>query len=182
VFRNSTNNTKVILPATTETELTTINGSWDVNFQPNRGAPDVAQFDKLSSWTENGDAGIKYFSGTATYTKTITASANWFSKGAQLWLNLGSVKNIAEVFVNGKSLGIVWKKPFTADVTNALKPGENKVAVKVTNLWVNRLVGDAQPGVTDKITYTTMPFYQANAPLLPSGLLGPVQVLSFNRK
>ncbi len=96
----------------------------------------------------------------------------------QLWLDLGDVKNLAEVIVNGKSLGIVWKKPFRVDVTGALKAGENKIEIKVTNLWVNRLIGDAQPGVTNKITYTTMPFYQANSKLLPSGLLGPVRIIS----
>lgn len=86
-------------------------------------------------------------------------------------------KNLAEVVVNNKSLGIVWKKPFRVDVTGNFKPGANKVEIKVTNLWVNRLIGDQQPGA-NKITYTTMPFYQANSPLLPSGLLGPVQIIA----
>ena len=95
-----------------------------------------------------------------------------------MWLDLGDVKNLAEVIVNGKSLGVVWKEPFRVDVTRALRAGENKLAIKVTNLWVNRLIGDAQPGVTNKITYTTMSFYQANSKLLPSGLLGPVQIVS----
>ena len=99
-----------------------------------------------------------------------------------MWLNLGDVKNIAEVIVNGKSLGILWKKPFRINVTGALKAGDNKVEIKVTNLWVNRLIGDSQPGVTNKITYTTMPFYQANSTLLPAGLLGPVQIMSVDRK
>ena len=94
-----------------------------------------------------------------------------------MWLDLGEVKNLAEVVVNGQSLGVVWKKPFRVDVTKAFKPGANQVEVKVTNLWVNRLIGDAQPGATDKITYTSLPFYQADSPLLPSGLLGPVVVL-----
>jgi hypothetical protein len=97
-----------------------------------------------------------------------------------LWLDLGELKDLAEVIVNGKSLGIVWKHPFRIDVTGALKTGENKIEIKVTNLWVNRLIGDAQPGVTNKITYTTMPFYQANSKLLPSGLLGPVRIISVN--
>ena len=88
------------------------------------------------------------------------------------------MKNIAEVIVNGKNVGTVWKKPFRIDLTEALKAGRNTVQVKVTNLWVNRLIGDAQPGVTSKITFTTMPFYRADSPLLPSGLLGPVRVLS----
>ena len=127
---------------------------------------------ELTSWSDNADAGVKYFSGTATYTKTITAPADWFTKDAELWLNLGDVKNLAEVIVNGKSLGILWKKPFRINVTGALKPGENKLEIKVTNLWVNRLIGDQQPGMDKKITYTTMPFYQANSTLLPSGLLG----------
>ena len=99
-------------------------------------------------------------------------------KGTQLWLDLGNVKNIAEVIVNGKPIGIAWKKPFRLDLTGALKPGTNKLEIKVTNLWVNRLIGDQQPGTTNKITYTTMPFFSAGSPLLPSGLLGPVKILS----
>jgi hypothetical protein len=81
------------------------------------------------------------------------------------------------VIVNGKSLGIVWKTPFRVDMTGSLKQGENNLEMKVTNLWVNRLIGDQQPGVEKKITYTTMDFYRADSPLKPSGLLGPVQIL-----
>jgi hypothetical protein len=84
--------------------------------------------------------------------------------------------------VNGKSLGILWKKPFRIDITKALKAGDNKLEIKVTNLWVNRLIGDAQEDVKNKITYTTMPFYNAGSKLLPSGLLGPLRVMSINRK
>ena len=86
------------------------------------------------------------------------------------------------MIVNGKSLGIVWKQPFRVDVTNALKAGDNKIEIKVTDLWVNRLIGEAQPGVTNKITYTTMPFYQANSKLLPAGLLGPVKLVSIGNE
>jgi hypothetical protein len=182
VFKNKATKTMVELPAVKVKELATISGAWDISFQKDRGAPAVAKMSELSSWTDNADNGIKYFSGTATYTKTITALANWFTKDAELWLNLGDVKNLAEVIVNGKSLGIVWKKPFRINVTSALKPGNNKIEIRVTNLWVNRLIGDAQTGVTNKITFTTMPFYQANSPLLPSGLLGPVTMVSVKRK
>ena len=83
----------------------------------------------------------------------------------------------ALALVNGKSLGIVWKQPFRVNVTGAMKAGDNKLEIKVTNLWVNRLIGDQQPGA-NKITYTTMPFYQANSKLLPSGLMGPVKIYS----
>ena len=151
-------------------------------FPKRQGGACTATFDQLTSYTENADEGIKYFSGTATYSKTITAPSDWFKKIQELWLNLGDVKNLAEVIVNGKSLGIIWKKPFRINVTNAIKPGQNKLEIKVTNLWVNSLIGDLQPGVTNKITYTTMPFYQANSKLLPSGLLGPVQVMGVERK
>ncbi|MBD0294843.1 MAG: hypothetical protein ICV84_06535 [Flavisolibacter sp.] len=182
VFQLPATKTSLTLPAKTETEIATVEGSWNVTFQPNRGAPASVTFDKLVSYTENSDAGIKYFSGTATYTKTINVPANQLVKGAQLWLDLGEVNNLAEVGVNGKPLDVVWKKPYRVDVTNALKAGENKLEIKVINLWVNRLIGDAQPGVTNKITYTTMPFYQANSPLQPSGLLGPVKVVSVSKK
>jgi hypothetical protein len=182
VFKDKAAKNSVILPSLKEKELKTIEGSWKVTFQKDRGAPAEATFDKLASFTENADAGIRYFSGTAAYTKTIVADKNWLTNGAQLWLDLGDVKNLAEVVVNGKSLGVIWKQPFVVDVTHVLKPGDNKIEIKVTNLWVNRLIGDAQPGVTNKITYTTMPFYQANSKLLPSGLLGPVRVLALSKK
>lgn len=177
VFKDAATKTAVTLPKKTEKDLLAVDGPWNVSFQSNRGAPASATFDKLVSYTENGDAGIKYFSGTAVYTKTITVPANAIAKGAHTWLDLGDVKNLAEVMVNGKSLGVTWKKPFRVDITSALKPGENKLQIKVINLWPNRLIGDAQPGVTNKITYTAMPFYKTDSPLLPSGLLGPVRVL-----
>lgn len=182
VFKDNAAKASVELPAVKVKELATLSGEWNLDFQKDRGAPGSVKINELKSWSDNTDAGIKYFSGTGTYSKTITAPAEWFTKDAELWLNLGDVKNLAEVIVNGKSLGILWKKPFRVNVTNVLKPGANTIVVKVTNLWVNRLIGDAQPGVTNKITYTTMPFYQANSKLQSSGLLGPVQIMSVDRK
>ena len=178
VFKDAATKTSVTLTKKTEKDILTVDGPWTVSFQPNRGAPVSATFDKLVSYTENGDAGIKYFSGTALYTKTITVPANVIEKDAQTWLDLGDVKNLAEVTVNSRSLGVTWKKPFRMEISSALKPGENKLEIKVINLWPNRLIGDAQPGVTNKITYTAMPFYKADSPLLSSGLLGPVKVLT----
>ena len=182
VFKDRAAKTSVTLASIEEKELKTIDGGWKVTFQKDRGAPAEATFDKLASFTESQDAGIKYFSGTATYTKTIVADKNWFANKAQLWLDLGDVKNLAEIIVNGRSLGVVWKQPFRVDVTSSLKAGDNKIEIKVTDLWVNRLIGDAQPGVTNKITYTTMPFYQANSKLLPAGLIGPVIITSVSGK
>jgi hypothetical protein len=177
VFRKPAAAQSRVLPRQMQTNLATLDGAWDLQFQSGRGAPDKVTFDKLTSWTESADSGVKYFSGTANYTRTVNAPSEWFRSGARLWLDLGDVKNLAEVLLTGKSLGVIWKKPFRVDVTEALKPGANALEVKVTNLWVNRLVGDQQPNVTKKYPYTTMPFYRADSPLLSSGLLGPVQLV-----
>ncbi len=178
VFKMPATKTSVTLPVKEEREVMIIEGPWTVAFQHNRAAPATATFDNLISYTVNSDPGIKYFSGTATYTKIINLPASTFSKGVQTWIDLGDVKNLAEVMVNGKSSGIVWKQPFRVDVSKALKPGENKLEIKVTNLWVNRLIGDAQPGVTEKATFTSFPLHRADSKLLPSGLLGPVKILT----
>jgi len=177
VFRKPATTQSSMLKRQIETHIATLDGAWNVNFQPDRGAPAKISLDKLVSWSESADPGVKYFSGTATYTRSVNAPADWFQRGASLWLDLGDVKNLAEVLVNNKHLGIVWKTPFRVDVTNALKPGVNAVEIKATNLWVNRLIGDQQPNVTRKYTFTTMPFYRADSPLLPSGLLGPVKLI-----
>jgi ribosomal protein L30E len=178
VFRDNTLKTARTIPQSKESMLTAIEGNWNLKFQKDRGAPVEISVDKLASMSDNTDTRVKYFSGTGTYLKKINAPASWFKKDAQMWLDLGDVKNLAEVFVNGKSLGIVWKKPFRVNVTGVLNPGENSLAIKVTNLWVNRLIGDQQPNINKKYIYTTEAFYKANSPLLPSGLLGPVRILS----
>lgn len=182
IFKDKALKPSVTLPAKEENTLMSVDGSWRVDFQKDRGAPASVIFDKLISFSENKNDSIKYFSGTATYTKAITADESWFAPGVQLWMDLGDVKNIAEVFVNGKSLGIIWEHPFQVNVTAALHPGTNTVVVKVTNLWVNRLIGDVQPGVKKKITYTSIPFYQADSKLQTSGLLGAVRIISVKQK
>jgi hypothetical protein len=178
VFRQSTTATSRTLPRITETELVTLDGPWTVSFQPDRGAPPSITLDKLASWSDNSNAGVKYFSGAGTYIKSVTAPAQWFSKDAHVWIDLGSVMNLAEVTVNGKPLGMVWHAPYRVDATGALKPGVNEFSIKVTNAWVNRLIGDQQPDATVKYTFTTGKPYKASSQLLPSGLLGPVRIYS----
>jgi hypothetical protein len=177
VFRAPAKTASRTLPKPVESQLATVDGPWNVSFEPGRGAPATATFDKLISWSDSTDAGIKYFSGIGTYTKTIQASADWFKSGAKLWIDLGDVKNLAVVTVNGKQLGTVWHAPYRVDATGALKPGANEVSIQVINSWVNRLIGDQQPGAT-KYTFTDVKPYKANSPLLPSGLLGPVVIES----
>jgi hypothetical protein len=182
VFRKAAKATALTLPRVVQTELATVEGPWNVSFQPGRGAPASITLDNLMSWADSADAGVKYFSGTGTYTKTIQASPEWFKKSAHLWIDLGDVKNLGEVSVNGKSLGIVWHAPYRVDATAALKPGGNEVTIRVINAWVNRLIGDQQPDATTKYTFADVKPYKANSPLLPSGLLGPVRVYSISTR
>jgi len=181
VFRKDAAAQAVAVPEPVEKDVAAISGPWDVAFQPDRGAPARITLDRLSSWSENADPGIKYFSGTATYTASFSVPASWLVSGARYGIDLGDVKNLAEVKVNGKPLGTVWKTPFRVDAAEALKPGPNTIEIKVANLWVNRLIGDKQPGVTKTYTYTAVEFYEASSPLLPSGLLGPVKVVQSSR-
>ncbi|MCA0230417.1 MAG: glycoside hydrolase [Bacteroidetes bacterium] len=171
VFNDKATANSYTKPATKETPLSQMSGAWKVNI-----AGKNATMDKLTSWSENADTDVKYFSGTATYENNFKINTPIGGKGAVV-LDLGDVKNIAEVIVNGKNVGTVWKKPFKIDITSVVKEGDNTLQINVTNNWVNRLVGDAQPDVKQKTTFTTMPFYRKDSPLLPSGLVGEVKVL-----
>ncbi len=113
-----------------------------MHFQENLGAPPSLRMEKLTSWTDNSDPGVKYFSGTATYTKTVLAPASWFHPGQHIYLDLGKVRDVAEVQVNGVSVGLTWAPPYQVDVTSALRQGTNKLEIKVTNEWTNRQIGD----------------------------------------
>jgi len=158
----------------------TLEGSWNLVFPPfteGKGEPVKAAFDKLISWSDSPVDSIKYFSGTATYTKTFTLPEGYRGKKRLLFLDLGSVDNIAEVNLNGKSLGILWKEPFQADATKVIKKGNNKLTIKVTNLWPNRLIGDQRLPEKDRATWASVSLYKATDPLLPSGLLGPVRII-----
>jgi hypothetical protein len=171
------------LPHLVSTPLATVQGAWDVKFPPNWGAPPEVQFKSLVSWPDYPDEGVKYFSGTATYSKDVTVHEEWFKKGAKVILDLGRVKEIAEVSVNGKPVGgILWKPPFQADVTSVLKPGLNHIEVKVTNLWPNRIIGDRQPNAKKHYAWLDYKPFRADTPLLESGLLGPVQFSSLTLK
>jgi hypothetical protein len=161
------------------TKLTSLEGSWNLNFPPDWGAPSQIKLDKLASWTDSADTGVKYFSGTAVYSKTIEVPPDWFRAGTRPMLDLGNVKEIAELSVNGRPAGgILWKPPYQADVAGILKPGTNLLEIKVTNLWPNRIIGDQQEGAEKQYTFTDFRPYRADSPLMESGLLGPVTLLA----
>lgn len=119
-----------------------IQGPWRLEFPPNLGAPDHVTLDRLISWTEHSNFGVKYFSGAATYRKRFAMRAGMVGPDRRLYLDLGRVCVIAEVVLNGKNLGILWKPPFLVDITDSVTGGNNELEVRVINLWPNRLVGD----------------------------------------
>lgn len=154
-----------------------IDGAWQLSFPPKLGAPATAIFNHLLSWTETTDEGVKYFSGSATYEKEIEIPAEYLGPDHRLILDLGAVKNLAEVTLNGKPLGVLWKEPFRVDITEAARVGTNKLEIRVTNLWPNRMIGDQKLPENERITWASVQPYRAESPLLPSGLLGPVRIL-----
>jgi hypothetical protein len=175
-----------------------VGGPWTVRFPKGWHAPETASLDTLISWSEHPDAGVKYFSGTAAYSKTFQTPQSMLTKDRRIYLDLGRVAVIAEVKVNGKDLGILWRPPYCVDITDAVKAGDNSLEVRVTNLWVNRLIGDEQlpedckrhPGgnlvewpkwlqegkksPTGRLTFATWRHWTKDSPLVESGLLGPV--------
>ncbi len=176
VFRKKSPALSATILPTARATLLNLSGPWRIVFQPHRGAPAAVVQHDLHSWSDDADPGVRYFSGTATYTASFDLSASSVANGAQLTLDLGKVRELASVTLNGHVLGTVWTPPFRVDITKAARPGRNVVQIAVANLWVNRLIGDAQPDVTTKYTFTTIPTYRADAPLRESGLLGPVTI------
>ncbi|WP_317928454.1 glycosyl hydrolase [Halioxenophilus sp. WMMB6] len=174
VFTEKTKLTQLAVPAATEKTLATLPKAWQVSFQSGRGAPKELQTLPLGDWSRSAQEGIKYFSGTAIYQSNLQVEKDWLQGSDTLVLDLGDVGDIAEVLINGQSAGIAWKPPYRVDVREQLQPGNNDITIKVANLWVNRLIGDQQPDVEEKITFTTIDTYHPDAPLRPSGLMGPV--------
>lgn len=183
VFRNATTNLTFNLPSRSWTVLATLDGAWTVTFPTNLGGPGQVEFATLESWTTHTNDGIKYFSGTATYEKSFMVPADWFQTGQRIRLDLGEVRDIAEVFVNDRPAGLLWKPPYVTDVTDVMKPGPNRIKVKVTNQWTNRLLGDriVQPErrvlrAPTGVGPGPAPRGQQEPPA--SGLLGPVRLIA----
>lgn len=155
-------------------DIQEIKGSWEVKFDTNWGGPASAEFPALTDWTEHADEGIKYYSGAAGYVKRFDMDV-MPAAGAKLYLDLGVVKNLASVKLNGQDLGIVWTHPWRVDITKAVKGKNNLLEVEVINLWPNRLIGDALLPAEKRLTRTNIKL-KDDAVLLPSGLLGPVRI------
>ena len=163
---------------------TAIEGPWTLSFPGGWGAPPSVELDELISWTEHQNQGIKYFSGTATYRNSFSLSKAELESSSAIELDLGEVRDVAEIIVNGTSAGVLWTAPFKLNIQDYLSEGENQVEIKITNMWVNRLTGDIDLPDEEKFTRTNRPpmlrprteLGDETYRIQPSGLLGPVSV------
>jgi hypothetical protein len=182
----------------TRSVRSTLPGPWEVQFGPKK-----VTFDKLHDWSQHADPGIKYYSGTAIYSKVFSLQSSVLSH--RICLDLGKVEVMARVKVNGKDCGIAWKPPYRVDISRAVRAGENELEIEVVNLWINRMIGDEQlpldsdwkdfetllawpnwfktgkPRTSGRYTFTTARHYKKDTPLVPSGLLGPVTIVDMRR-
>lgn len=216
LFRNNTEQTRGVslINWPVYKTLQELSRVWTVHFDPNWGGPQNVSFQYLSDWSKSDNHGIKYYSGTAVYETQFELK----DVPSSLLIDLGKVKTLAEVTLNGHPLGVLWKFPFIIDISKAAKAGINDLKVNVTNLWANRLIGDEQEPAdvkwreretqvplhietggrmlmelpawlvegkqrpsSGRFTFTTWNYFQKDSPLLESGLLGPVQLVTLQK-
>ncbi len=163
------------LKATAFETVQILDENWQLQFDPTFHGPEKpVEINTLFDWSTSTNDKIKYYSGTAIYQKEFY----WKGKiNDKIWLDLGTIANIAEVSINGKDCGTLWTFPYKLDISEALKKGKNSIVIKITNTWANRLVGDQKLPKEEKLTWTTAPFRLEGNPLLKAGLLGPVVIL-----
>jgi hypothetical protein len=202
-YQTSTGKTKTVQVQSVPKPIE-LTGSWEVTFLHNFDAPKYATFNKLDSWSNSSDKEIRYFSGTATYSKQFELSEELIESKAVLELDLGSVRVIAEVIVNGKTVGTLWKAPFRIKIDDFVTKGTNTLEVKITNLWANRLIGDEHLPLdferkgnkikrlpdwllnqtkrpSERITFSSFKHWDKDDELQSSGLLGPVKITIFKK-
>jgi len=171
-----------------------VQGAWDVSFAPKMGEKFQLPFAELVDLSTRAEPRVKYFSGTATYRKTIRLEASLLAPQRRLILDLGTMNDIAAVKVNGSAEKVLWYAPYKMDITALLRAGDNQLEIAVTNCWANALIGDeqipadypngrfpdwlikGQPRPSARKTYTTWNYFHKDSALQPAGLVGPVQL------
>lgn len=195
----------IYLPST-NSSIETLKGPWQVEFDKQWAGPGKVVFEQLIDWISHKNEDVKFYSGTAEYSKTFNIENKALSNNESIYIDLGDVQKVAEVYVNGKALGTLWKPPFAIDVKSALQPGNNELTVKITNTWVNRLIGDEAlpdtngykmvgntvswlnnnepPPPSERVTFTGFNFFSKDKAkkLDSSGLLGPVSLVFVNNE
>lgn len=174
VFRKRSNQQAHTVPDIAWRPAGQIDGPWQVQFQPGRGAPATLAMPQLKPLNEHDDFGVRHFSGVARYTTSFRLPG---APGKPMWIDLGEIGDIAQVLVNGQMVGTSWWGANRLDISRYVRSGENALEIRVANLWVNRLIGDQQPGAA-KVSFTAAPTYKTDTPLRPSGLIGPVRLLT----
>jgi hypothetical protein len=156
--------------------VTGLSGPWDVRFDPQWGGPESAEFPTLVSWTTRPEPGIKHYSGTAVYRKQFDLPEN-LNSTRPLWLDLGNLRELAQVRLNGQDLGVLWAPPFRVDLSTALKPKGNQLEIDIVNFWPNRIIGDQSLPAAERLTRTNIRKLTKETALMESGLFGPVRLL-----
>ena len=153
----------------------TLKDPWRVMFDTAmRGPAKPVEFKRLDDWSKRPEDDIKYYSGVANYQTRFNV---WnIPKDETIYLDLGNVEVMADVTLNGKSVGGVWTAPWKVDITGLLQEGENDLKIKVVNTWVNRLIGDSKLPPEKRGTHADVNIYTPKSTLQPSGLLGPVTI------
>jgi alpha-L-rhamnosidase len=176
VFRQPASGSHRTVAQPAPVRLAKLDGPWTVRFQAGRGAPEAIEMPELSPLDKSSESGVRHFSGVASYTRLFQAPRKW-KPGQALLLDLGETREVAEVWLNGQLAGTAWHAPYRVDIGKAARRGFNQLEIRVANLWVNRMIGDAQPGAKP-ISWTGLQAYKADDRLKPSGLIGPVVLLS----
>ncbi len=176
VFRGKTDVNSYEKPSVLTTVISDLSDGWIVSFRSPFGEEKSMHLDELRLWNESPDPWVRYFSGTASYKKTITLP----ECSGSLILDLGEVKNLAQVYIDGQEVATLWKTPFKTDITDYINGQTVELEVKVTNLWVNRLIGDSRLKKSERKTYVPASFYGPEDELLSSGMAGPVRLVCGN--
>jgi len=168
----------------TYSPVANLSGPWEVRFDPRWGGPQSIQFTALEDWSKRPEETIKHYSGTVTYLKQFDIAASVLTSGQRVYLDLGQVRDIAELRLNDKHVAFVWTAPWHAEITRFARAGANHLEIRVANTWGNRLIGDKKLPVEKRVAWTTSDHYKEDTPLPESGLLGPVtvQVASYTNK
>ena len=150
-----------------ETKLTQ---DWKLQFESGWETPGSIKINELKSLTELDNPAVKHYSGITTYFNSF----NIEEIKKQHTIDLGLVSNIAELWCNGKKIGVKWSPPFIFDISDVVKVGDNKLEIKVANTWRNQLIFDNDRPKKEKKTWTTNPPKKEETKLDKSGLIGPV--------